>query len=710
MKTKITLYIVIVFLLLSSIDFVVQKSLTSQYYSQSVANVSQTVASVRANIEKEIVSNLLLIHGTANYISVHPKITNEEFALYASGALSETSLLKNLGAAPGFVLRYVYPLSGNESVIGLDYRNIPEQWSQVKKAWETREMVVAGPINLFQGGRGFIGRAPVFVKDGSSDSKETEKFWGIVSAVIDADRLLDKAVLSSVHDINIAIRGADGKGADGGVFWGDRNLFDSNVKPVLAEVSFPSGSWQIAAVPSGGWPERHPAAIKIHVIFFILFCVFIYVGYREFKSRLELFQSKKELDEAQALAHIGSWSYNVKNDSVWWSDETYRIFGVEKSDFTPTLEAFVELVHPQEQEEVMDVYHRSVANKKFFKSDHKIVRPDGTVRYVHERGNHQFDSKGEILRSFGTVHDITEREVITKKLMAEQAKIRAMAEATYDPLIMIDSSDNIIFWSPAAEKTFGWTHQEAVGQKMHPLIIPREYLEEAQEGLRRFAKEGTGPVLNSIMEFPAIRKSGEVFHVERAVSAFQVDGEYYAVGMLRDITERKSNEDELSRLATTDPLTGILNRRRFLELADYEIRRCKRHGCALSFVMFDADNFKKINDTYGHDVGDQVLVTITSAASRSLREVDNIGRIGGEEFIILLPDTPLSGALILAERLRSIIGKIDYKLEDGKILNFTVSLGVTQLIQSEDVDSVLKRADMAMYKAKHNGRNRVESA
>ena len=711
MRFKLAIYASILFILMFSIDFVLQKSLQKQYYSQSVVNVSQRLAPIRVSIEKEIVSNLLLIQGTANYISVHPQISEQEFNLYAEGALHETTLLRNLGAAPGFIMRYVYPLLGNEKILGVDYRNLPEQWPQVKRAWLSDSMMVAGPIALLQGGKGLIGRAPVFIKDGEPNTAEHNRFWGIVSAVIDADRLFRIVGLNSITDLRIAIRGVDGKGADGAVFWGDASLFDPSGKPILAEISFPSGSWQIAALPTTGWAKRHPAAFQIHFFTFLLSCIFLYAGYRDLQNRHDILRAKDTLDEAQALAHLGNWNHDVKSGSIWWSDETYRIFGVTKFEFTPSLNSFFNMVHPEDRELVQEAYSQSIENRERFTTDHRIVRPDGSIRHVHEHGSHQYDDKGKVIRSFGTVHDITARKVIARDLLAEQAKLRAMAEATYDPLIMIDSTDTILFWSPAAERAFGWTQAEAVGQKMHPLITPHEYLEPAQEGLRRFAKTGVGPVLDSIMEFPAIRKNGDLFPVERSVSAFQVEGVNYAVGMLRDVTERKRNEEKLARMATTDALTGLLNRRRFIELVEAEIKRCQRHGCQVSLIMFDADKFKNINDTYGHAVGDDVLIAIASTTQGCLREVDSLGRIGGEEFVILLPETPLVDALVVAERIRKTIEQIELSLDDGNAVNFTVSLGVTQFLQEEaGFDTFLKRADAAMYKAKENGRNRVESA
>ncbi|WP_319584799.1 diguanylate cyclase [uncultured Pseudodesulfovibrio sp.] len=710
MRLKFTIYLTVLFLLLFSVDLVLQELLLRQFRSQQVVDVSQRIAPIRVGIEKEIVNNLLLIQGTANYISVHPDITAKEFRLYAQGALQGSNLLRNLGAAPDLIMRFVYPLRGNENVIGINYRDLPNQWPQVQLAMRKGSMVVAGPINLVQGGRGLVGRAPVFINKGSTTDDGRKESWGIVSAVLDIDRLFLVLEEKNISDLRIAIRGKDGKGAQGKVFSGDEILFNPSSKAILSDIFFPSGSWQMAVLPKSGWPVRHPLSGYVHLAFLLFFFIFLYLGYRDLRQRIEVSQGKMDLDEAQAIAHLGNWSYTPRTDVVEWSEETYRIFGVDKSEFTPSLDAFFELVHPADRERMKNAYWDSIKSRERLSIDHRIIRPDGSVRYVHEQGENRYDGGGELIRSFGTVHDTTNREVIAKELAAEQAKIQAMAEATYDPLIMIDAEDTILFWSPAAEKVLGWTSEEVVGQKMHPLITPEEYLKPAQEGLKQFATTGRGPVLDSIMEFPAIRKDGQTFPAERSVSAFQVDGEFFAVGMLRDITDRKKTEGQLELMANTDELTGIYNRRYFIEQLEVEFLRSRRYKTKTSLILFDADNFKKINDTYGHDVGDEVLVYLTKAAKENLREVDCLARFGGEEFIILLPETHLKDALIVAERIRSFVEQAEFLLDDGAILHFTVSLGVTEIHGDEEGHSqVIKRADTAMYRAKQTGRNKVES-
>ncbi|MFQ5779351.1 MAG: GGDEF domain-containing protein [Nitrospiria bacterium] len=173
-----------------------------------------------------------------------------------------------------------------------------------------------------------------------------------------------------------------------------------------------------------------------------------------------------------------------------------------------------------------------------------------------------------------------------------------------------------------------------------------------------------------------------------------------------EITERKKAEKKLEALATTDPLTSIYNRRKFLEFLEYEIKRIQRYKNNLSLVMFDIDHFKEVNDLYGHTVGDEVLKTFASQIAKQVRKTDVFARWGGEEFVILLTNSDIEGATIFSDHLRKMVE--GYPFETVKRLS--MSVGVTQFRDGEDAESLLNRADEALYDAKQKGRNCVVGA
>jgi diguanylate cyclase (GGDEF)-like protein/PAS domain S-box-containing protein len=180
------------------------------------------------------------------------------------------------------------------------------------------------------------------------------------------------------------------------------------------------------------------------------------------------------------------------------------------------------------------------------------------------------------------------------------------------------------------------------------------------------------------------------------------------VGVISNIDERRRLQADLERQARTDSLTGANNRRHFLELAEAEINRAGRYGSALSVLMIDVDFFKAVNDTHGHAAGDLVLCRLTDICRAGLRETDPIGRMGGEEFAVLLPETDLAGGVDVAERLRAKIAATSVAQPQGPPLRFTVSIGVATFKDRDgSLDGLLRAADDALYKAKRGGRNRV---
>lgn len=181
----------------------------------------------------------------------------------------------------------------------------------------------------------------------------------------------------------------------------------------------------------------------------------------------------------------------------------------------------------------------------------------------------------------------------------------------------------------------------------------------------------------------------------------------YSVSLL--IYRNSLSADVLRRLATTDPLTGTFNRRHFMDLMTREQRRADRYGAIYSLLMVDIDHFKRINDKYGHQVGDQAIQAMAEACKRLMRPTDIVARYGGEEFIITLTHTDHTGALKVAERLRQSVADIALPTEHGA-LGFTISVGVSSYAKTSRLEQIIGAADHALYAAKAGGRNRVCSA
>lgn len=294
----------------------------------------------------------------------------------------------------------------------------------------------------------------------------------------------------------------------------------------------------------------------------------------------------------------------------------------------------------------------------------------------------------------------------TAELAEREDLLRSITDVAHDAVIMLDSRSKVTFWNPAAEKIFGYGEAEILGRNLHSLLVSGQQLEAFLAGLAELQQSGAGALTGKTVELMALRNDGVDIFVEIALSAVRIKGAWHVVGMARDITTSKQAEQQLEFLATTDPLTGISNRRRFDGVLHVEIARSRRYGVPLSLVMFDIDHFKRINDSLGHPVGDSVLVQLTELVAANIRETDLFARLGGEEFAVLVPNCDAECGRLFAEKLRKLAEA--HAFDD--IGRLTCSFGVAEHRKDEDENQLIKRADEALYYAKGGGRNRVSVA
>lgn len=287
------------------------------------------------------------------------------------------------------------------------------------------------------------------------------------------------------------------------------------------------------------------------------------------------------------------------------------------------------------------------------------------------------------------------------------AEIVALAE---DAVVIIDSQHRIVLFNKGAEAMFGYGEKEVLGHRLD-VLMPERFQLQHDTMIEEF---GAGSLDTRHMgrrnrQIYGRRKDGNEFVASSQIMRLGDKNKRYYAAIFRDISQSKKTEEELLRLAATDPLTGACNRREFALIAEREALRAHRYHHALSLLMLDLDHFKKLNDSYGHTAGDKVLQRLTTLCVNTLRNVDFFGRWGGEEFVALLPETDIEGASIIAERLRKIISENVLTFNDHKI-TFTVSIGIAQFKDGENtVDAPLSRADSAIYDAKKAGRNRISA-
>ncbi|MBZ4643402.1 MAG: hypothetical protein JG767_1011 [Deferribacteraceae bacterium] len=412
----------------------------------------------------------------------------------------------------------------------------------------------------------------------------------------------------------------------------------------------------------------------------------------------------KYLNTAQAVSKTGSWHIDINTNNLWWSKETYRIFGLTENSFV-NLDKFIERIHPDDRQKVSDALKQAI-DGKVYDIDHRII-VGNEIKWVNEKAEVVFDDD-KAIEAFGTVRDITLERQIYEKLKNENRLIELLFDLLPGFLWFVNKDKIIQKQNKNAKERFG----SKIGEKCYMSIFCGKFLSEEHKKL-----------LNEGIELPEMKcefcianesldlKSEFSIEIEdrenkKFYKAWWIplsENEY--IHYLIDITEQKEAESYLMELAVKDHLTKIYNRRYITERLEADIELCKRANRTFSLIMFDIDHFKNINDTYGHNVGDNVLIKLTDIVKRRIRKIDIFARWGGEEFLIMLPESRLENARLLAENLRKLIEETDI-LRDRTV---TCSFGVTEYYEGDTVDFIVKRADDCLYKAKFLGRNTVVS-
>lgn len=319
---------------------------------------------------------------------------------------------------------------------------------------------------------------------------------------------------------------------------------------------------------------------------------------------------------------------------------------------------------------------------------------------------------GSWQRTIFTLIEITEKKLLEHKLEIARQRFEALVKTAYDGIITVDQNQTIRMLNESARDIFGVADDAVVVGEHLSRFIPPRFRDKHTELVDSFRNSTVN--VRPMQSRPVIyglRADGGEFPVEVTISKIRVGNEIEMTAVVRDISERTKLLEQLTQAATQDLQTGIFNRRHGTAVLNAEIHRCRRFSRALSVAMFDIDYFKTINDTHGHACGDLVLSSVVAAVSKTLRDTDTFCRWGGDEFLVLLPETVLDDALNWAERVREAVAGQAITCFGDQAVKVTASFG---LAASADEDSVqedlVKRADAALYRAKESGRNQVASA
>jgi diguanylate cyclase (GGDEF)-like protein/PAS domain S-box-containing protein len=303
------------------------------------------------------------------------------------------------------------------------------------------------------------------------------------------------------------------------------------------------------------------------------------------------------------------------------------------------------------------------------------------------------------------IQDVTTLAEQERRLYADRQKFFAIFDNVRDYAIYTTTTEGKIDeWNRSLQRVGGWLAEDVQGRDMSLFLPPGDPDRPHIDWLLAEARR-TGSVET---EGWRLKRDESRFWGNTVITALPDEaGEVRGfVVVSRDLTERKRTEDDMKVLATVDPLTGAYNRRQGDALLAAEFARRARDGRDFAVLMLDIDHFKAVNDRFGHEAGDAVLCALVRDGQKALRAIDMLVRRGGEEFLVVLPDTDADAAMVAAERLRAALAEMEVSAFDVATVRFTVSIGVAVPL-TDNSGELLRRADLALYAAKAGGRNRV---
>ena len=614
--------------------------------------------------------------------------------------------------APGGTIRHIAPLQGNEQALGLDLLSYPTQRTEASVARDTGRLTLAGPLDLVQGGQALAGRLPVYLK-----SMEGESFWGFTEVVMRLPDALAPAQLSRLPAQGYLYR-----------LWrvppqsrSEQSIATSSsgtpLDPVEEAVHVPNGTWTLSVAPARGWGDPLGVSLKAAVGLIVA----LLSGYLT-EVLLELKTRRRELEAllAQRAADVSVVKERLKAtldaipDLVWLKDADGRFLSCN-----PQLEKYFGAAEAQIVGRTdYDFVDRQLAD--FFReNDRKAVEvnrsraneewltfaTDGYRGLFETVKTPMRDRGGQLIGVLGIARDITARYRAEKAAKVSRTRLRVALQATQIAIWEWDIKRDRWYASRVYYTGLGYTpgagrgNTEVWMERVHPEDRPR--VRATIEAVLRGDSE--------VYEYEArLRHSDGSYRWTSArgkATAHDSQGKATRmVGVRMDITDKKKAEERIQRLAHYDTLTALPNRALLTERMSDVITLALAGRESLAVLVLDIDKFKNINDTFGHSIGDELLLEVAKRIQSLAREEDMVARIGGDTFVMVLSGAKAQQAARTAQRLLDSMST-PFRTRQLEFV-VTPSIGIALFpTHGMDLDALLKCADAAMHRAKSRGRN-----
>ncbi|OPX54224.1 PAS domain S-box-containing protein/diguanylate cyclase (GGDEF) domain-containing protein [Oceanospirillum multiglobuliferum] len=920
-----------------------ENTLKDQRNQERALEIQSRLSEVSARIESTVLSSIVSAKGLSTYLSINQNLPPAEFEQIASIFLHNSSLISNLGVSnENYVMTRVYPLEGNETVLGLNLAQHAEQFQAAQDAMQSGLVQLSGPHVLVQGRSAFIVRIPIV-------NAQTKQVVGLLSFPILLHSLYQSTgVLALAEEFNIAIRTID-KGESRAVFFGSPDLFSRQHLTHL--INLPGLNWQLAASTHELFSEPLTGQAWIRVLAVTLLIVIGTIQWlrlRELKSVVLIEEQQRMLDQAQRVGQIGNWSWHIPSNTVFWSDEALRLFGLPLTSSMLRDKGYLKFVHNDDLVQVQLSQQEALKAGGRYQIDFRILRLDGELRWLHSEGYVELNHEKKPIQVFGIFQDVTHGKRIERQLKQRESQLRAVTDAAQSLIMITRTQDGLVrFCNPSCQRLLGISPDALVGrsirdfypdphdrelllkqveidqtlnnyklmlrradnqkvvtflaglQKIHydgeacfvvdlvdisAMLDAQAALTDSEERFRLFAEHAPGvfwlakPDWSGVdflsrgfdqithmssrdvlegrlsffqmihpedrqfvgdqlsnqgeslkqIEFRVLRPDGSIRwirnmsfatfdaagHVKNiagigeditesnlstqrlklAASVFEntaeaivvsdannqivsvneaftritgyrqtevkglnpkmlssgkqdpefyqdmweslrdkgrwqgevwnkrKNGELYAewlsitvlknargdvenyVAVFSDVTDRKEQEELIRYQANYDALTALPNRVLFNDRLNQAIANSKRNSTRGVVMFIDLDHFKEVNDTLGHEAGDQLLISVAERLKRATRESDTVARMGGDEFTLMLPQfTSVADAGKVAENIIEELSRV-FVLGDNRA-HISASIGITIFPDdAQELKRILQNADQAMYAAKSAGR------
>ncbi len=537
-----------------AVVWLVDDEVAQRHVNEQRAQVADKVSALRAELQATLNSRLSLVEGLAAFVKSGEELAHgsnkqfgEQFNAYTDELLKGVGGIRSLQLAPDGVVTNINPLKGNEAALGHDLMADPARREAAERAIREKQFVVAGPVELRQGGVALIGRLPIFLP--SPDEEKTDRFWGFSIILIDLPPLLTEAGLSEqASGLKFALRGKDGLGAQGAVFFGDGAIFDAG--SVVQDVILPNGSWQMAALPVEGW--RHGAEEQFNLRAFggtmsVVFGGLIFVL---LFGREKLATNEQRLSSAFEAIDEGIWDWNIVTGEIDFSPSWPKIFGYTLDEIDHHVDTWESWVHPDDKAEVMKTLNDHLEGRTpYYVSEHRMKNKGGAWLWILSRGKViEWDNGGKPIRMVGADLDITERKRAEQALRESEDRLRRSVLDAPIPIMIHAEDGEVLMINHEWTSLTGYTHAEI------PTIPVWTELAYGSRGIADQSRERIGSLYDieekkSEGDCHITTKTGEprIWDFRSSPLGKLPDGRRFVISMAVDVTERRMAHDELER-------------------------------------------------------------------------------------------------------------------------------------------------------------------